>query len=99
MAKIPAQDAYNALIQTIKNNGGVYSHWYCGITNDLVRRIRLEHKVPNNGLSFFCECLNKPDAESVEKAILNAGCMGGTGGGALNSEYVYIYKMTPDTVQ
>ncbi len=99
MPGITATDAYYFLIQNIRNNGGVFSDWYCGITNDVRRRVFEEHRLPENGLLFSCECASKGQAEAVENAFIEGNnCAGGRGGGNDESVHVYVYKMTPNTV-
>ncbi len=93
---------YSGLRQFILDNGGVFTDWYCGITNNVHRRVVVEHEVKifEGELACWCECLNKPDAEAVETAFIDCdNCSGGQGGGNEDSVYVYVYKMTPDTVQ
>ncbi len=100
MAGKRAQDVYDSLIRCMEDNGGVFSDWYCGITNNVHRRVVLEHKVlEKSGLAYWCECLNKTDAEAVENQLINnKKCAGGGGGGTNDSVHVYVYKMTPDTI-
>ncbi len=99
MAGINATDAYYNLCQNIQDNGGVFSDWYCGITNNVPRRVFEEHRLPENGLLFSCECASKDQAKAVENAFIKGNnCAGGGGGGNEGSVYVYVYKMTPDTI-
>ncbi len=101
MAGKSGQDVYDSLFKCIEDNGGVFSDWYCGITNNVHRRVAVEHKVKifEGELVCWCECMNKHDAEAVETALIESdNCAGGQGGGNDESVYVYVYKMTPDSV-
>ena len=95
-------DVIADILAHIKNCGGMLDGWYCGITNDTNERLFEDHKVPETkGAASWirCRCKSKADAQFVEKAFLDAGCKGGTGGGKPDSVFVYAYAITPYTVE
>ena len=76
-----------------------YDEFYIGITNDPQRRLA-EHNVdPHTGRFVWYEATNKTTAQTVEEYFLSKGMKGDTGGGQLNSTYVYCYEITPYTRQ
>ncbi len=98
MSNEKAQAIYDEMFKYIEDNGGVFSQWYCGITDNIERRVFEEHKVRKGDLGLHDKCPTKNDAQLVEKALLENGCDGGTGGGNSNSKCVYIYKKELYTV-
>ncbi|MGA9108797.1 MAG: hypothetical protein ACLPSL_15270 [Smithella sp.] len=97
MAKT-AQEAYNEIYAHIVKQGGALSKWYCGITADIEKRFFGDHNVPDKDHWFaYRECTSHTAARNVEKALLDLGCDGGTGGGDDNSIYVYAYLKTSIT--
>ena len=81
-----------------KHGDGRYG-WYVGVTNDPRRRLFVEHKVKEKGASGYWmwrEADSVAIARSVEKAYLDAGNKGGTGGG-INPKFVYAYQITSTT--
>lgn len=80
------------------NDIGNRGDYYCGITNNLDRRAG-EHKTEFLG---HVECDSKDTAIEVEILLGENGYDIGkkAGNGAKdNSVFVYIYKMTPDTIE
>ncbi|MDO9566424.1 MAG: hypothetical protein Q7J15_06765 [Candidatus Desulfaltia sp.] len=97
MAKT-AQEAYNEILAHIQKQGGSFSSWYCGITEDIASRLHNDHKVPEKDHWFIQrQCTNSTAARNVEKALLDKGCDGGTGGGDDNAIYAYAYLKTSVT--
>ena len=93
-----AQQANDDIIAHIKEQGGKYSDWYCGITSDIEDRLIDDHQVPKKGHWYiYRECVNVEAARSVERALIQRGCDGGTGGGDESSIYVYAYLKTSTT--
>ncbi len=90
---------YNYLVRHINNNGGIFTDWYCGITDDIERRLFDEHNVSKNSKYNYRKCHVSNSARKVEKALLEKGCAGGDGGGSDKSVYVYVYRITPNTRQ
>ncbi len=88
---------YNYLVRHINNNGGIFTDWYCGITDDIERRLFDEHNVSRNSKYNYRRCYVDSIARKVEKALIDRGCEGGDGGGSNKTVYVYIYRMTPNT--
>jgi hypothetical protein len=68
------------------------SDWYVGVATDPRDRLFNGHNVDeHNGIWIFEEASSDSVARSVEKAYLNTGHDGGSGGGDENSVYVYAY--------
>lgn len=87
-----AQEAYDEILAHIQKQGGSFSSWYCGITENIKNRLFGDHKVPENNHRFtYKKCINSEAARSVEKAFLQNGCDGGTGGGDDDAVFVYAY--------
>ena len=94
MAKT-AQEAYNEIFAHIQKQGGSFSKWYCGITENIQNRLFGDHKVPKKDHWYvYRQCVNNNAARSVEKTLLDKGCDGGTGGGDDDADYVYAYLKT-----
>ena len=70
-----------------------YSGYYCGITNDLVRR-DVEHNAKRLGA---INCHSFEVAKQLEELMHNEGFDTGKqlGNGKENSVYVYVYKKIP----
>ena len=74
----------------IRNNGGVYSAWYCGVASDPRKRLFTDHNVDEkNGAWIYRDCGTDTVARRVEDHFLRKGCKGGPGGGDWTSRYVY----------
>lgn len=96
MAKT-AQEAYDSILAHIKKQGGSYSSWYCGITENIKNRLR-DHNVQEKGHWLArIECTSSKAARDVEKALLDLGCDGGPGGGDDDAIYAYAYLKTSVT--
>ncbi len=82
----------------IEENGGVFSKWYSGITNDAKDRLFNQHKVKD--AYIYRNAGSKETAESVEDYLTKKlGTKGGGGGGTTDSTYVYSYKIKSNTVE
>ena len=93
-----AQTAYDKIVAHINKQGGSYSSWYAGITSDWEGRLFGDHQVPRKDYwRTVHQCFTDTDARYVERALLNLGCDGGSGGGDLSTVYVYAYLMGPQT--
>ncbi|MCA8833986.1 MAG: hypothetical protein K8953_02775 [Proteobacteria bacterium] len=92
-----ARIIYDDIVRYTKAHGGSFSTWYCGITHDKEQRLFKEHNVARSG-SWICHpCSNDNIARTVEKALIDTGYDGGTGGGDSNTVIVYAYKITATT--
>jgi len=77
-----AQEAYDGILAHIQKQGGSLSSWYCGITENIKSRLFGDHNVPEKGHWYtYMRCEDSGPARSVEKALLDYGCDGGSGGG------------------
>ncbi len=99
MGKVSQEVAFANLIKHIKECGGAFSDWYCGITHDPQKRLFVQHNVAKNGSWIFNECNGDTSARAVEAALLRKGCDGGKGGGGTTSRFVYAYRKTQNTKQ
>lgn len=93
------QEAYNEILAHIQKQGGPFSEWYCGITENIQNRLFRDHNVPEKDHWYmYRQCVNSDAARSVEKALLDDhGCDGGTGGGDDDADYIYAYLKTSVT--
>lgn len=97
-------DEYNRIVDKIddhiQSRGGPYSAWYVGITDDADRRLFMEHRVNNvRGRWIYHKASTVEIARKIEEHFLGFGCQGGTGGGSQNSQIVYAYRITSETVE
>ncbi len=92
MPVIQAQQAHDEILANIKNQGGAYSTWYCGITGDINARLFGSHKLTRDDPWWsYRECPDETSARNVEKALIALGCDGGAGGGDASTKFVYAY--------
>ena len=84
----------------IDSEGGAYSTWYVGITDDPPRRLG-EHGVdtgPEKAWWISREASSDTISRNVETYFIDTvGTDGGGGGGDEDSVYVYAYKKTTAT--
>lgn len=86
----------NAHLQ--KSGKQYYSEFYIGITNDVERRLFLEHNVNKETMWWiYRTAINKDVAQEVEEFFLNKGMKGNLGGGNADSCIVYCYAVGPTT--
>lgn len=82
----------------IEQNGSAKKMWYVGITSDVQKRLHQDHQVPEeNHRYIWREAASSAAAREIEKAFLNLGCDGGSGGGDHNTRFVYAYLKTSVT--
>ena len=65
---------------------------HIGITNDLNRRLKIEHKITAE--DYWWTSSEADDAETaraVERHFIEMGMQGGTGGGDNETEFVYCF--------
>ena len=93
MAALTAQQAYDKIIAYIKEKGGAYSQWYCGIAADWEDRLFNGHQVPDKNYQWWIglTCTSNTAARNVEDAMHELGCDGGPGGGDEATVCVYAY--------
>ena len=97
MAK-SAQKIYDEIVAHIEEQGGRPLSWYAGITEDIDERLFGDHNVPRkNHWYLYHEAGSARAARSVEKALLEYGCDGGSGGGDEDAVFTYAYKKTSIT--
>ena len=75
----------------ILDNGGIFSDWYVGITEDIKGRLYGYHNVKDT-----CATVKIPSIEMarvIQKYFIEGRKTdGGTGGGSVSGIYVYAYK-------
>lgn len=82
----------------MKSHKEYYSDFYVGITNDIERRLFVEHNVKkDNHWYIYQAAIDKSEAQTVEEYFINKGMKGDTGGGTDDSIYVYCYEITAST--
>lgn len=79
----------NQILNYVGQFQGTYSDWVVGITNDPNRRFR-EQDNPNAWKSWYCE--SEQNARQIERYLLDLGFDGDTGGGEINTVFVYVYR-------
>ena len=96
-----AQDAQTIVEEIgahIKRQGGAISSWYAGLTENTDQRIFVEHSVPKKDYwRIHRKAVSSNAARIAEKALLDWGCDGGTGGGDDDAVFVYAYLKTATT--
>jgi len=94
MTMLTAQEAYNQILAYIKEKGGAYSQWYCGIAANWEDRLFNEHRIPSRAYQWWIvtdKCISNAAARKAEDALHELGCDGGPGGGDEDTVYVYAY--------
>lgn len=88
-----AQELYSAIDEHLgKSKRQYYREFYCGITDDVNRRLFHEHNVSEeNGFWIYGPADNINVAREVEKHYLDLGMQGSGGGGTDQSIWVYCY--------
>lgn len=79
--------------------GEFYSDYYVGITNDINRRLFEEHKVDHYSCHWFHETSSREIADEIEGHFIAKGMKGHQGGGNKESVWIYIYRITPKTLE
>jgi len=80
------------IAQHISKQGGEKKAWYFGIATDLKQRLHQDHQVPEEDYWYIWrEAVSALEARAIEKAFLDWGCDGGSGGGDDNTRFVYAY--------
>lgn len=94
MTTLTAQQAYDEIVAYIKEKGGAYSQWYCGIAADWEDRLFKGHQIPSKAYQWWKvpgKCVNNTAARNAEDALHKLGCDGGPGGGDEATVYIYTY--------
>jgi hypothetical protein len=98
VSSVPETQVIADIDNYIRQNGGVYSAWYCGIASDPRQRLFVDHNVDqHNGAWIYRDCGTDTAARCAEDCFLRKGCKGDGGGGDWTSRYVYAYKITSTT--
>ena len=84
----------------IESRGGELDEWYVGIAAKPRERLFDDHSVDEeNGKWVFQRASSSAVARDIEKHFLDGGAKGGPGGGDEDTEFVYAYKITSDTIE
>lgn len=99
MSALSEQQIHDDIIAHIQKEGGAYNTWYVGIAANPRERLFTAHQVQEkDSWWIFREAINSQSARNVEKFIIdNYRTDGGSGGGDVNTIYVYAYKKTNST--
>lgn len=94
-----AQEFYNAFNDHLQKSGRqYYREFYCGITDNIERRLFEEHNVSrDSGFWIYGPADNIEVAREVERHYLDLGMQGNTGGGNEDSIWVYCYLIMQST--
>ena len=82
------------LVAHIKKHGGDFSDWYCGITDNVKRRLKEHESKFAVKLPYSVECDSMESAVAVEKSMHIKKCAGGDGVGnpIPSTKHVYVFK-------
>ncbi len=83
-----------ALVAHIKKDNSKFSDWYCGITDNVKRRLKEHESKFAVKLPYSIECNSKASAVALEKRMHAKGCTGdgGIGNPVADSNCVYVFK-------
>lgn len=95
------QELASQFISFINEYGHIPSKWYVGITSDPKRRLFIEHQVsPTSGIFKYADASTVDNARLIEKFLIDKmKIKGGSGGGDSTTTWVYVYMITPLTLQ
>ncbi len=97
MNELSRDEAYNKLVKYINDNPGSFSDWYCGVTDNVPKRLQehaIEKKI-NIKLYTRVKCSSMKTAIAVEALMHAKRCLGkgsSAGGVTSDSKYVYVFK-------
>jgi hypothetical protein len=92
------QQVVNEIDGHIRQCGGAYATWYCGIAADPRDRLFSGHSVDEKNVPWIHrDCGSDDAARKVEAHFHAKGCQGDGGGGDGDTRYVYAYKITAST--
>lgn len=91
------QETYDLIIAHIREEGSAASTWYAGIASDWESRLEDHNVATSEGWYIVRGCQSDAAARAVEKALIEYGCDGGSGGGDESAVWVYAYLKTPST--
>ncbi len=91
---ITAQRACSQIVVFIREHGGAYSQWYCGVAADWEDRLFNGHRLPDRSYRWWIvtdACIDNPAARLAEDAVHSLGCDGGPSRDDEGTVYVYAY--------
>ncbi|MCU0652915.1 MAG: hypothetical protein MUD10_01525 [Candidatus Pacebacteria bacterium] len=84
----------------MRQHGTHYHQFYVGIASNPNERLINGHGIDATIPHIFWDrTLPTSVARAIEKYFLDKGSRGGTGGGDINTQFVYAYLITPRTRQ
>ena len=87
-------------VSYISQWGSDYNDWYVGITKDIKERLFNFHNVKKESDAWIYRTASSSEiAREIESFFLDLGADGGSGGGDDDTDIVYAYKITDDTVE
>ena len=94
-----AEEAYHRVRQYISRTDNRFDNWYCGVTEDIERRLYIAHNVPKDGHpAVYAECTTNAQAREAASGL----CLDGCKGSSVNDQdaiFVYAYKISGQTRQ
>jgi hypothetical protein len=88
----------NEISDHISKQGSSRSSWYVGIASNVKQRLHGDHNVPEKNYWFIWrKAESSSHARAIEKAFLDWGCDGGSGGGDSQTTFVYAYLKSGST--
>ena len=100
MAKLTKDQIIAGIKEHVQKSGAKkWNEWYVGISKDARDRLFNGHCVPEKDYWWiFKQAISSGDARAIEDYFINTlGATGGTGGGDDTADYVYAYKIGPNT--
>lgn len=95
---IVSGQAQRDVLAYISQFGAAASAWYCGIAADPRDCLFVRHGVDEKqGAWIYRGCGTDAAARQVEDYFHSLGCQGASGGGGLNTRFVYAYAITATT--
>jgi hypothetical protein len=89
---------YEDIKTYITQKGEPLGKWYVGSTSDVYQCLFVEHRVSEQqDLWIYKQCTSTQSAKNVKMTLMKLGCEGRTGGWD-ESNVVYAYLKTPDTI-
>jgi hypothetical protein len=94
------REIITAIVSYISQYGSTYNDWYVGITKDIEERLFTFHNVTKKIGTYIHATASSSDiAREIESYFLELGADGGSGGGDDDTDIVYAYKITKDTIE
>ena len=94
------QEIVIGMSKNINDSNYAYNQLYAGITSDIDSRLHGDHNVSKEDDWYSYALADSEEiARQVESYFIGLGMDGKGGGGDSSTKYVYVYHITPSTVQ